>query len=431
MPRTAGLAALLVAASALLLAQTAPTSALPPLAAVAVTGSARFGQDPLVAASGLHLGESMSLAVLNQAAKRLAATGVFARVNYRYTYSQAGTDVQFQVTDASDLLPVQFDNFVWVPQPQLLALLRSKVPLFTGKVPESGSVDQQVTAALQAILMQHGVSGATVQGIPFQNRIGSGGINGYRFYVQGVKIPVQQIAIVGAPAALEPKLQKEVASLLRGDFSQSQFAVVIRLTLLPELQDRGLLQARFAPPAVQLAGSGGNAVRVRLTVNPGPEYRWGAIVCQGNSAFDTKLIMKLVKVHAGSVADEARLDQDLATIRKLYGSRGYLEAAVAPRFDFSQPGVAALTFAITEGPEYRMGTLSFNGVSEAVAKQLSRLWSLARGQPYDTTYMRQYIGSLSRHFNLGNVGLQTKIIPDRKLHTVNVAITLSKSDTGS
>lgn len=55
------------------------------LAAVSVAGSNRYKSPEITPVTGLTIGSSVTFADLEEAAERLASTGVFADVTYRYT----------------------------------------------------------------------------------------------------------------------------------------------------------------------------------------------------------------------------------------------------------------------------------------------------------------------------------------------------------
>ena len=69
---------------------------------------------------------------------------------------------------------------------------------------------------------------------------------------------------------------------------------------------------------------------------------------------------------------------------------GYLEWRVVPSTDKSGSAQVALTLDITEGPQYRMGTLEIEGKPDA-ASQLRSSWQLDRGQPFDPFYPQEFL----------------------------------------
>ena len=95
-------------------AQVQPPSAYK-LIEVKVTGSKRFTQKDIVAASGLPVGTVCHEEDFKKAARQLGETGAFGVINYTYTYSSAGTKLEFHVTDADKFVPAHFTDLSGSP----------------------------------------------------------------------------------------------------------------------------------------------------------------------------------------------------------------------------------------------------------------------------------------------------------------------------
>src|SRR5229473_2566930 len=66
------------------------------LIAVKVTGTRRFAQADVVAASGLRIGTTAGEDDFKRAARHLGDTGVFSDIAYSFSYSSAGTRLELQ-----------------------------------------------------------------------------------------------------------------------------------------------------------------------------------------------------------------------------------------------------------------------------------------------------------------------------------------------
>src|SRR5262249_48299703 len=139
MKRTAPslLAIALLACSAAPAQKTAPKAAkgnpasANALVAVKVAGTERYTAQESTPAPGLQLGQIVGEEDLKRAVQRLGESGLFTDVGYSYSYSPAGTKVEFQLADTpeANLVPVRFENFVWFTDAELLTELRRRVPL--------------------------------------------------------------------------------------------------------------------------------------------------------------------------------------------------------------------------------------------------------------------------------------------------------------
>src|SRR5579884_3081568 len=61
------------------------------LVAVSVTGSKRYSENDIIAASGLQIGTTLTADDLKKAARHLGDLGVFSDIAYNYSYSSEGT----------------------------------------------------------------------------------------------------------------------------------------------------------------------------------------------------------------------------------------------------------------------------------------------------------------------------------------------------
>ncbi len=132
---------------------------LPPsafkLISIKTTGTKRYKSEEIIAATGLQIGQTVSEDDFKKAARLLGETGAFGDVLYSFQYSAEGTKLDLQVQDAERFVPARFDNLVWFSDQELLDQLHAQVPLFQGQLPVAGDLADQVSNALQALLILH------------------------------------------------------------------------------------------------------------------------------------------------------------------------------------------------------------------------------------------------------------------------------------
>jgi outer membrane protein assembly factor BamA len=122
---------------------------------------------------------------------------------------------------------------------------------------------------------------------------------------------------------------------------------------------------------------------------------------------------------------------------KAYGRQGYLDSQVrpTPEFDDSAQKVT-YRITVTEGPQYRMGSLLFQGLTERDAKALRNAWRLPRGEVFDQGYLQDFfkqdVGSALRSlFEERRAAgkppprLETKLSPNKETLTVDVTLALT------
>src|SRR6478672_754199 len=124
------------------------------LVRVLVTGSQRYREDDLVRATGLSVNTQVTADDLQNAANYLGNSGAFASVQFLFkpAVGAKGVEADFQVADAEKYLPAVFENFVWFSEQELQEAVHQAVPLYTGELPTSGSMSDEVSAALTKLL---------------------------------------------------------------------------------------------------------------------------------------------------------------------------------------------------------------------------------------------------------------------------------------
>ena len=127
------------------------------LIALRVTGTTRYSDKEILAASGLQIGQPAADGDFKEAVQILGESGLFSQVAYSYSStSSAGVKLELQLadTDKSKLVPARFENFAWFTDDVLLAAVRHRVPLFQQLLPLAGNLPDRVSEALQVILTE-------------------------------------------------------------------------------------------------------------------------------------------------------------------------------------------------------------------------------------------------------------------------------------
>jgi outer membrane protein assembly factor BamA len=109
-----------------------------------------------------------------------------------------------------------------------------------------------------------------------------------------------------------------------------------------------------------------------------------------NHAFPNAKLRQQFPLKKGALMERGKVASGLESLRKLYGTRGYLDYIVIPETQFGSNATVNLTVTIEEGPQYHMGKLDIVADKE-VAGRLRMQWKLAEGAIYDTTYIDDYL----------------------------------------
>ena len=361
--------------------------------AVNVTGTKRYTPEQLMAATDLHLGDTASEDSFERVVQILGKSGVFTNVAFTYSYSSAGTKLELTVADNDRLVPAEFENFVWLSDDQLQSELRRRAPLFEGKIPIGGKLADEVSDALQAILLEKHIPGHA-------DYIRSGPENGpvesVIFSVSNVSLKIRKVTVIGAGPDALPQIQEKAQRMVDGDYSRVRVVAFAKKDLLPILLARGYVKASFAPPQVTVHEQTEDAtlLDLALTVDPGPLYKVGHYEWSGNKAIPSDKLNPLLHLAANQPANEVQLTDDLDQVRKLYGTRGYMRATVTPEPQFdAAAGTVSYRLAVQEGDVYHMGDLDIRGLDSRTTTELHSKWELASGSAYDASYPKRFVDS--------------------------------------
>jgi len=367
---------------------------------VKVSGTKRYSDDAVIAASGLQIGTTVTEDDFKKAGRRLGDLGVFSDIAYNYSYSSAGTKLSLQVTDADKFVPVRFEDFVWFSDEELLQRIKERAPMFNGEVPLSGNLADRVSDVLQALLVENAIPG----NVEYE-RAGkaNGPIDSIVYRVSEVLIQIRNVEFTGAGEADLPALKAAAQRVFDREYSRSVLNALVEHQLLPVYYSRGYLKAAFGEPQPKVvkkpsaaSEDGGprnlTIVDVTFPVTPGRQYKIKALQWSGNKEFSADVLQKMVRAQPGDVANTVRIGDNLKDVQKLYGSHGYATAILKADAEFDDgTGTALIHLNVKEGFVYHMGELEFRGLDNSLTAKLRNAWKLRPGDVYDSTYLSEYL----------------------------------------
>ena len=392
------------------------------LATVTVNGSKRFTKDDVVRLSGLKVGESITAQGLDGAASRLASTGLFASVNYRYTTAGGKLDVVFELPDQAWTDPVVFDNFVWFTDQELTTAVRQAVPSFDGTLPSNEEVVAFISRTLQPLLDGRGIR-AQVVGQSRVNTVTRRKQQLFRVTGTDTSLTMCALRFEGTAGVSDADLIKAAQSVIGTDYSRAFIDDLANGTLRQEYRHRGYWAAALTSKGAAL-DQGCRGVTVTLNVMEGAVYTWDHAQWVGVTALQATDLDAVLGMKPGEVVDVIRLDAGLRSVHATYDSRGYLRqgATYTPALDEASHR-ATFRIEVTEYEQFHMGTLAFPDLPEADAARLIKKWTIKAGDVFDGSYPSRFASDEIRPLqNTGNLPknlhAETQIIPATRV--VNV-----------
>ena len=405
------------------------------LISVKATGTARYSDKEILAASGLRMGQNAADGDFKEAAQRLGDSGLFRDVVYSYSSSSAGVRLELQLADAdkSKLVPTHFENFVWFTDDELHAALQHRVPLFKHVLPMAGSLPDQVSEALQAILTEKQFPGRVNYLREGQDESG-GPLIAIAYRVEEVSIRIRGVEFPGASPEQVALLTIAAHRLTGAEYGRAALAAAAKFDLLPVYLQRGYLKAAFGPsnarvapqpsPAPDAEGSATIQVDAIQPVQPGEIYSTSSVDWKGDSAITAAEVVPLIHLPSGEPADAVRLLRDIGNVSKLYRSRGYMMVQIKPDAELNdEKSTVHYVLTVLEGDLYKMGELEILGLDTQAKARMEEAWTLREGQPYNADYLDKFrsdIGPLLPRGVRWDIGTHATL--DAKDKTVDVEI---------
>jgi len=396
------------------------------LIALKVTGTTRYTDKEILAASGLQLGQDAADGDFKEAVQRLGESGLFSDLAYSYSSSGAGTKLELQMTDVDKdkLVPANFENFPWFTDAELLGELQRLVPLFKGEVPLTGKLPDRIEEALQAILDRNKIPARvdylreTTQ--EFEKLIG------ISYSVEALDIRIRNVEFLGAPSVLLPGLQVVARRLAGAPYRRTSLAKVAEVDFLPVCLKGGYLRASFAKTDARVVSQASGEVDVDaiFPVTPGKVYAASGVAWKGNSAVKVEELQGLLHLPAGQPADAVHLLRDIENVGKVYRSRGYMMVQIKPDAQFDdEKSTVHYSLNVVEGDLYKMGELEIVGLDTQATAGMRAAWTLREGQTYNADYLKKFLDDTGQLLPRGvHWVVTTHETPNSKDKTVDVEI---------
>jgi len=390
-------------------------------------GDPEYSDQELLAASGLKVGAPVTSAELNDHSKQLIDTGVFDNLTYKFD----GSDLVYSLTPAALLFPIRLENLPLTPGKDLDAKLHDRFPLYHGKVPSEGGLEESVRGALEELLAAEGIK-ATVTATPYTD-LKLHKVTAVSYAITAPPVQIGEIHLDSTSPALDPKAQEILARQSGSNYDTDGSPNQIATNLGNFYREKGYLEAdvqatpQFAP-VVTL-----EAIRIPflVSVSPGALYRItgvqlapGLVVTQAE--FDHQS-----GIHPGDIADSVHLRENWEFLARRYHNRGYMKASVrpTPSFDRAQ-SIVSFSVTVEAGPVYTMGTLTIQNVADDLRAAMLAAWKMPAGAVFNESAILGFyaIGdanpALKRVFSAVNCKYNLQLNDDT--HTADVVLRLEK-----
>ncbi|MGD0791019.1 MAG: POTRA domain-containing protein [Terriglobales bacterium] len=202
------------------------------------------------------------------------------------------------------------------------------------------------------------------------------------------KIVVDSLVISGTQSIERGELEEISNSVIGAQFDEDKEGVEDQI--LSKFQDRGYFQAVVDNLEIKVLDplASPKPARLEAQVTEGPLCHLGAIEFLNNRAFSSAKLRAKYPIKDGEVFKRSKIAGGSVALRKVYSSRGFLDASFVPDVLFGS--MVNLKIHVSEGPQYRMGSFEVVGPPE-LAEKLQARWKLHPGTVFNRDYVETFV----------------------------------------
>jgi outer membrane protein insertion porin family len=403
-------------------AQTAATAAGPyPVDSIIIEGNRILSSAAITAASGLKVGQTGNSSVFDAARDRLTASGYFDMVAYKYKPAKAGAgyDVTFEVQEIETLYPIRIDGLPATAD-EIVAFLKSKDPLFMGKMPGTQEVIRRTATEIEQYLetKDHAdkVAGKVIAVAPERFEVDFTPIRG---------LPaVSAVSFDGSKVLPAVDLHNKISEVAFGQpFTDSGFRALLESQIVPLYEAKGYMRVTF-PKITAEPSSDVTGVDVKVTIDEGVEYKLTRVTVAGKSPAEGARILKNAKLPELTIANFDEVIQAAKRVQESMRHQGFLDARVTTdkKIDDDKKTVE-FALVVDAGPAYTFGKLTVTGLGLDGEAAIRKMWSVKAGDSFPAGYPDYFLSKVKEEGLFDNLG-ETKAKQDinAETHVVDVSL---------
>jgi outer membrane protein insertion porin family len=376
----------LTAAATLSAQAPSPVKRQPPpgiLHSVTVKGNEVYSAADIVKECGLHPGERITAAAIEQARLKLQKTELFNNVadEYRFSGYPPAYDVVFTVTENKQVFPMRFERLGVSPD-AIRQYLREHIDLYSDRIPGTEGVLARYKAAVQQFVS------ATKPDVKVLATISND--------------DPQQLAVLFAPDTPPPTISQVIISgnqavdtgtILRAvnavavgtPLSDMRLKLILNGAIRPLYAAKGYAAVSF-PKIETVPSPVDRGVIVKVQIADGPIFHFGAIHFHG-SGLDPDEVKATIPFRPGQTFNGQKVDDFKVALLHDLHRRGYLDAAITTDV---QPDDSTRTvnvaYNITPGAVYTFQSLDIQDLDVTSEPVIERLWGEKAGRPFNPEY---------------------------------------------
>ena len=399
-----------------------------PVASIEFKGNSFLTGERLYGTIKTRVDRSFDAAIVQEDVRSLYGTGLIRDVRLLVKKSKLGLHLTFEIFERPTIAVVRFiGNRMYLDKK-----LTKETDLRAGDALDLFSIED-ATRKIQELYHENGFPKAHVSVLEGLKP----GERDVVFYIsEGPREKIATVEVVGN----DPHLAQDARLLtlfeskarlsnwiIGGDYIPSKIESDME-KLVAYYRNLGYFQATVGRQIDY--DDSGHWVTLRFIVNEGPRYRITNVRVEGNANVSNNSLATLITTSNGDYFLRGQLNNDLESIRDLYGKLGYIYSKVSTDIRFREtPGELEIVFDVDEGEQFKVGEIAvhISGISPHTKNSvvLNRL-SLIPGDLANNQEMRSSERRL-RHSSLFNDGAMMGSPPTIVVRTEEIKTPAKKS----
>jgi outer membrane protein insertion porin family len=324
-----------------------------PVAEIRIVGNKTIPTTQILNELQTRVGRPFDPALVQRDVRKLAARGWFVDVRPRYEQADRGRVVIFEVVERPVIRYVEYLGNHGIRTKKLAKETDLKV---------GGSVDpsavEEGRRKLISLYQRNGFNNAQVTILEGNKATDQGVV-----YVinEGAAQKVWKVEFEGNAFASDGQLRTKIETkrptlmVFKGFLDRETLdGDVDRLTAY--YRSYGFFQAKVGRQLI--FNNNSKWVTLRFVIHEGPRYDVEEVAFLGNRLFASESLAMGVKTHGGTPFEQAKMNADVAWLKELYGSQGYVFADIqAEPIFLEESGKLKLLYKIEEGKRWRIGNI--------------------------------------------------------------------------
>jgi outer membrane protein insertion porin family len=384
---------------------------------VQIRGNRRIPAETIKYNIRTKAGDEITAEAIRRDVKILYGLGYFDDIRVDAEDDERGATVVFVVKEKPLIRSIEFAGANSITKSEILEKLKERKVSLGQESPYDVARAKRAEAVIKAMLAEKGHQESSVE--VFTEDIPPNSVKVTFKIDEGPKIRIQKIAIEGnhvfSDATLKRtmKLIKETSplTLFNGKDSYYDLKLADDLTRMRILYaDNGYLRVNILEPIVEARPTRVyrtlplvkvpfpfgvplpfwtkkvNRFYVTIKIEENDQYRLGDVKVSGAATVNESLVRAVLGLVPGGVYNESQLRRGFENLKKIYGTRGYINFTAVPGQDLDEKSkIVNLTINVDEDRQFMVNRIEFTGNTTTRDKVIRREVMVSEGQVFNSS----------------------------------------------